>query len=81
MRSAPPSPTPRQVYEAGEQPRYVDMLPVGEEGDKEGGEEEEEIAAAAANASMLLDFVEVMKAGVFVQARSWFASEVRCVIE
>lgn len=59
------------MYEAEE--RSQDALSVDE------GDKEEEIAAAAAtdaNTSMLLDFVEVMKAGVFVQARSSFGREV-----
>ncbi|CAM9659130.1 unnamed protein product [Ascophyllum nodosum] len=54
---------------------------------KEGtGKEEEEQEIAAANATMLLDFTEVMKGGLFVEARSgedayerWLPREIRMV--
>lgn len=60
------------MYEAGGRPRHA--LP---EDEKDEGED-----IAAANAGMLLDFIEVMRTGVYVQARSSFAREVSelCVV-
>lgn len=46
-----------------------------EEGEGEDEEEDEE-ETGASNASMLVDFTEVMKMGVFVQARSSFHTAV-----
>lgn len=42
------------------------------ENEDEMDEDDEEDESAASNASMLVDFTEVMKMGVFVQARSSF---------
>lgn len=64
-RSAPPS--PREFQDEGgarEQRR----------------EEEDQEETAAADAGMLLDFVGVMKEGVFVQARALFAGVRTCVL-
>eukprot|EP00903_Cladosiphon_okamuranus_P008639 g8283.t1 len=66
VRSAPPSPVPRRVYEAG--------MPRESEDEDVMDEDDEEDESAASNASMLADFTEVMKMGVFVQARSSFYS-------
>ncbi|CAM9331498.1 unnamed protein product [Ectocarpus sp. 4 AP-2014] len=80
VRSAPTSPVPRPTNDAEGNLRRLAL---------EEEEEEEEESIAAANTSMLLDFTEVMKAGVFVQARSslaggngnmtWCAQKIRLV--
>ncbi|CAM9347017.1 unnamed protein product [Ectocarpus fasciculatus] len=69
-RSAPTAPIPRPTNDAEGRSRRL-ARGEEEEEDEEAAEEEESIAAA--NTSMLLDFIEVMKAGVFVQARSSLA--------
>ncbi|CAM9828067.1 unnamed protein product [Ectocarpus sp. 12 AP-2014] len=81
VRSAPTSPIPRPTNDGEGNSRRLSL--------EEEEEEEEEESIAAANTSMLLDFMEAMKAGVFVQARSsldggngnmtWCAQKIRLV--